>query len=98
MEPFFSVVMSWLFLGSTPTLPLMATLVPIVGGVALASFSVRLPLCCKLRASPPPSHSGCTPPTTTTTAQEPSFNWNGFIAAMASNVTFQAHATLPLLG
>jgi Triose-phosphate Transporter family len=41
MEPFFSVMLSWLFLGSVPTLPLLVTLLPIVGGVALASFSVR---------------------------------------------------------
>jgi len=37
MEPFFSVVMSSLFLGDTPTLPIVASLFPIVGGVALAS-------------------------------------------------------------
>jgi len=64
MEPFFSVMLSWLFLGSVPTLPLLVTLLPIVGGVALASFS------------------------------EPSFNWNGFMFAMASNLTFQSRNVL----
>jgi solute carrier family 35 protein E1 len=37
MEPFFSVVMSSIFLGDTPTFPIVASLFPIVGGVALAS-------------------------------------------------------------
>ena len=41
MEPFFSVLLSWLFLGSAPSGALLVTLAPIVGGVALASFSVR---------------------------------------------------------
>ena len=90
MEPFFSVIMSWLFLGSTPTLPLLATLVPIVGGVALASFSVRPPCAptsaCVLGLL---LLHACWPPPP---LQEPSFNWNGFLAAMASNVTFQARA------
>jgi solute carrier family 35 protein E1 len=39
MEPFFSVVLSSLFLGDVPSLAVVATLVPIVGGVALASVS-----------------------------------------------------------
>lgn len=39
MEPFFSVLLSWAFLGSVPSAALLVTLVPIVGGVALASFS-----------------------------------------------------------
>ena len=41
MEPFFSVLLSWAFLGSVPSAAMLATLAPIVGGVALASFSVR---------------------------------------------------------
>jgi solute carrier family 35 protein E1 len=41
MEPFFSVLLSWAFLGSAPSAAMLATLAPIVGGVALASFSVR---------------------------------------------------------
>jgi solute carrier family 35 protein E1 len=49
MEPFFSVVLSWAFLGSTPTLAMVASLLPIVAGVALASFSVR-PAGCALAA------------------------------------------------
>ena len=39
LEPFFSVIMSFIFLGSVPTLPVAASLVPIVTGVALASTS-----------------------------------------------------------
>lgn len=39
MEPFFSVVLSALFLGEMPTLWVVASLVPIVGGVALASLT-----------------------------------------------------------
>ena len=39
MEPFFSVLLSSLFLGDTPTLPVIASLLPVVGGVALASTS-----------------------------------------------------------
>lgn len=39
MEPFFSVIMSFIFLGTVPTLPVAASLVPIVTGVALASTS-----------------------------------------------------------
>ena len=41
MEPFFSVLLSWAFMGSVPSAAMLATLAPIVGGVALASFSVR---------------------------------------------------------
>jgi len=39
LEPFFSVIMSFIFLGSVPTIPVAASLVPIVVGVALASTS-----------------------------------------------------------
>ncbi|CAL5370533.1 unnamed protein product [Camellia sinensis] len=39
MEPFFTVVLSVLFLGERPTLWVVSSLVPIVGGVALASFA-----------------------------------------------------------
>lgn len=39
MEPFFSVALSALFLGERPTLLVMLSLFPIVGGVAMASFS-----------------------------------------------------------
>ena len=39
LEPFFSVIMSFIFLGTAPTLPVAASLVPIVTGVALASTS-----------------------------------------------------------
>ncbi|KAG8488125.1 hypothetical protein CXB51_018677 [Gossypium anomalum] len=39
MEPFFSVVLSAMFLGELPTLWVVASLVPIVGGVALASVT-----------------------------------------------------------
>ena len=39
MEPFFSVVLSALFLGEAPTAPVLLSLLPIVGGVALASAS-----------------------------------------------------------
>ena len=39
MEPFFSVLLSALFLGEAPTLAVVGSLVPIVGGVALASAS-----------------------------------------------------------
>ncbi|ONM29674.1 Phosphoenolpyruvate/phosphate translocator 3, chloroplastic [Zea mays] len=38
-EPFFTVVLSALFLGEVPSLPVLGSLVPIVGGVALASFT-----------------------------------------------------------
>ncbi|XVF54103.1 hypothetical protein PTKIN_Ptkin05aG0153800 [Pterospermum kingtungense] len=39
MEPFFAVVLSAMFLGELPTLWVVASLVPIVGGVALASVT-----------------------------------------------------------
>eukprot|EP00241_Pyramimonas_parkeae_P005782 CAMPEP_0114247812 /NCGR_PEP_ID=MMETSP0058-20121206/13225_1 /TAXON_ID=36894 /ORGANISM="Pyramimonas parkeae, CCMP726" /LENGTH=397 /DNA_ID=CAMNT_0001361149 /DNA_START=65 /DNA_END=1261 /DNA_ORIENTATION=+ len=39
MEPFFSVLLSSIFLGDAPTLPIILSLSPIVGGVALASIS-----------------------------------------------------------
>ncbi|XP_043703327.1 triose phosphate/phosphate translocator, non-green plastid, chloroplastic-like isoform X2 [Telopea speciosissima] len=39
MEPFFSVLLSLLFLGETPTVWVVGSLVPIVGGVALASLT-----------------------------------------------------------
>ncbi|XP_058088873.1 phosphoenolpyruvate/phosphate translocator 1, chloroplastic-like [Magnolia sinica] len=39
MEPFFSVLLSSLFLGELPTLWVVSSLVPIVGGVALASMT-----------------------------------------------------------
>ncbi|PAN32490.1 hypothetical protein PAHAL_5G490400 [Panicum hallii] len=38
-EPFFTVLLSALFLGEVPSLPVLGSLVPIVGGVALASFT-----------------------------------------------------------
>uniref|UniRef100_A0A7S3UEY2 Sugar phosphate transporter domain-containing protein n=1 Tax=Picocystis salinarum TaxID=88271 RepID=A0A7S3UEY2_9CHLO len=37
MEPFFSVLLSSVFLGDAPTLPIVLSLLPVVGGVALAS-------------------------------------------------------------
>lgn len=39
MEPFFSVLLSVLFLGETPSLLVLGSLVPIVGGVLLASMT-----------------------------------------------------------
>ncbi|XVF50326.1 hypothetical protein PTKIN_Ptkin04bG0087800 [Pterospermum kingtungense] len=39
MEPFFSVVLSAMFLGELPTLWVVTSLIPIVGGVALASVT-----------------------------------------------------------
>ncbi|OAY78623.1 phosphoenolpyruvate/phosphate translocator 2, chloroplastic-like [Ananas comosus] len=39
MEPFFSVLLSALFLGELPTVWVLLSLVPIVGGVALASLT-----------------------------------------------------------
>jgi drug/metabolite transporter (DMT)-like permease len=57
MEPFFSVLLSWAFLGSSPSAAMLLTLAPIVGGVALASISVRrgegASAGCVLRACPP---------------------------------------------
>ena len=64
MEPFFSVLLSAIFLGDTPTVPILLSLFPIVGGVAMASIS------------------------------EATFDWNGFLAAMGSNVTFQSRNVL----
>jgi solute carrier family 35 protein E1 len=64
MEPFFSVLLSGMFLGDTPTVPILLSLFPIVGGVAMASIS------------------------------EATFDWNGFLAAMGSNVTFQSRNVL----
>ncbi|XP_047307411.1 phosphoenolpyruvate/phosphate translocator 1, chloroplastic-like [Impatiens glandulifera] len=39
MEPFFSVVLSAMFLGETPTPLIVISLLPIVGGIALASMT-----------------------------------------------------------
>jgi len=39
MEPFFSVALSAIFLGDIPSIPVLLTLIPIVGGVAAASLS-----------------------------------------------------------
>mmetsp|Transcript_4592 Transcript_4592/g.9924 ORF Transcript_4592/g.9924 Transcript_4592/m.9924 type:complete len:399 (+) Transcript_4592:48-1244(+) len=39
MEPFFSVLLSALFLGDKPSLPILLCLVPIMGGVAAASMT-----------------------------------------------------------
>lgn len=39
LEPFFSVMLSWLFLGTVPSPAVVASLLPIVGGVVLASVS-----------------------------------------------------------
>ncbi|XP_057421512.1 phosphoenolpyruvate/phosphate translocator 1, chloroplastic-like [Lotus japonicus] len=39
MEPFFSVILSAMFLGEMPTAWVVASLVPVVGGVGLASFT-----------------------------------------------------------
>ncbi|GER41319.1 phosphoenolpyruvate/phosphate translocator 2 [Striga asiatica] len=39
MEPFFTVLLSSLFFGERPSLWVLSSLVPVVGGVALASFS-----------------------------------------------------------
>ncbi|KAK1370277.1 Phosphoenolpyruvate/phosphate translocator 2, chloroplastic [Heracleum sosnowskyi] len=39
MEPFFAVIMSVFFLAQRPTLLVVASLMPIVGGVAMASFT-----------------------------------------------------------
>ena len=58
MEPAFNVLLSKLILGEATPLPVMATLLPIMVGVAMAS------------------------------AAELSFNWLGFLTAMASNLTF----------
>ncbi|CAN4082433.1 unnamed protein product [Withania somnifera] len=60
MEPFFTVLLSALFLAERPSPWIVSSLVPIVGGVALASMT------------------------------EASFNWIGFVSAMASNLTNQS--------
>ncbi|XP_057804540.1 triose phosphate/phosphate translocator, non-green plastid, chloroplastic-like [Salvia miltiorrhiza] len=39
MEPFFSVILSAMFLGEFPTIWVVSSLVPVVGGVALASIT-----------------------------------------------------------
>ncbi|XP_008813571.1 phosphoenolpyruvate/phosphate translocator 2, chloroplastic-like isoform X2 [Phoenix dactylifera] len=39
MEPFFTVILSALFLGELPNISVLTSLVPIVGGVVLASFT-----------------------------------------------------------
>lgn len=39
MEPFFTVLLAALFLGESPSIWVVASLVPVVGGVALASFT-----------------------------------------------------------
>jgi len=39
MEPLFSVMFSAIFLGDIPALPVLLTLLPIVGGVIMASLS-----------------------------------------------------------
>jgi drug/metabolite transporter (DMT)-like permease len=39
MEPFFSVMFSAIFLGDVPPVPVLLTLLPIVGGVIMASLS-----------------------------------------------------------
>eukprot|EP00850_Spirogloea_muscicola_P005900 SM000027S09681 [mRNA] locus=s27:781529:783703:+ [translate_table: standard] len=64
LEPFFSVLLSAMLLGDSPHPWVIASLLPIVGGVALAS------------------------------ATEASFNWAGFLSAMASNLTFQSRNVL----
>ncbi|CAN8232467.1 unnamed protein product [Cochlearia groenlandica] len=64
MEPFFSVVLSAMFLGEVPTPWVIGSIIPIVGGVALASVT------------------------------EVSFNWAGFLSAMASNLTNQSRNVL----
>lgn len=64
LEPAFNVVFKQLLLGQATPLPVAATLVPIMVGVAMAS------------------------------ASELSFNWLGFLSAMASNVTFGLRAIL----
>lgn len=63
-EPFFSALFSYLFLGDVPSFPVLLTLLPIVGGVVIAS------------------------------ASEASFNWGGFLSAIASNITFQSRNVL----
>ncbi len=55
---------SYLFMGDVPSVSVLLTLMPIVGGVVLAS------------------------------ASEASFNWGGFLSAVASNITFQSRNVL----
>lgn len=64
LEPAFNCFLSWAITGQGTPLPVILTLVPIIGGVALAS------------------------------AAELSFNWLGFLSAMASNLTFGFRAVL----
>ncbi|KAK9813816.1 hypothetical protein WJX73_010843 [Symbiochloris irregularis] len=58
LEPAFNVALSRIVLGTATPLPVAATLIPIMVGVAMASMS------------------------------ELTFNWLGFLSAMASNLTF----------
>jgi hypothetical protein len=53
MEPFFSVLLSALFLGEKATAPVLLTLLPIVGGVAAASISEVLLVFESTRAAKP---------------------------------------------
>ena len=71
-------MMSWAFLGAVPSAPLILTLIPIVLGVILASVSVR----------PSPSRTPLRA-TRSRAPQEATFNWSGFLYAIASNITFQ---------
>lgn len=45
MEPFFSVIFSAIFLGDIPALPVLLTLIPIVGGVVMASLAEVRVMC-----------------------------------------------------
>lgn len=51
MEPFFSVVLSSIFLGDKPTVLIVLSLFPIVGGVAAASISEVSFLCYLMQLS-----------------------------------------------
>lgn len=64
LEPAFNCVLAWLITGQATPLPVILSLIPIIGGVAMAS------------------------------AAELSFNWLGFLSAMASNLTFGFRAVL----
>ena len=64
MEPFFTVVISWMLMHTRPAKRVLASLLPIVVGVVVAS------------------------------ATDISFNWLGFMAAMASNLAFQTRNVL----
>ncbi|WVZ72467.1 hypothetical protein U9M48_020922 [Paspalum notatum var. saurae] len=62
-EPFFTVLLSGLFLGEVPSLPVLGSLVPIVGGVALASltevsFNWSVLYCCTLPTGESLDHIG----------------------------------------